>query len=170
MNTSTLIKAALGLALFFGLLVFFGAFYTVSETEIVILTQFGKPLGEPIADAGLHFKIPFTQEVNRLDKRVLEWDGPSTEMPTKDKLYIVVDTFARWRISQPMLFFTSFGDLRRARSRLDDIIGRETRNPAARHELVELVRTTKGREPIRDEALTAAHGFAPSTLPAITTG
>ena len=170
MNQSAVVKALIGVAAFFVLLVFLGAFYTVSETEIVILTQFGKAVGQPVTDAGLHFKTPIVQAVNRFDKRVLQWDGPSTEMPTKDKLYIKAHTYARWRISQPMLFYTSFGDIRRADSRISDIIGSETRDTVARHELVELIRTTKGREPIRDEALTTAHGFAPATLPAITSG
>ncbi len=72
-----------------------GASYTVSETQQVIITQFGKPVGEPVTAAGLHFKLPFAQEVNRIDKQILEWDGLRTEMPTKDKLYISVDTFGR---------------------------------------------------------------------------
>jgi len=78
-----------------------GAFFTVAETEQVIITQFGKPVGEPITHAGLHFKMPLIQEVHTFDKRVLEWDGPVAEMPTKDKLYIVVDTFGRWRSATP---------------------------------------------------------------------
>src|SRR5476649_366348 len=82
-----------------------GAFFTVPETEQVIITQFGKPVGEPITQAGLHFKTSFIQETHSFEKRVLEWDGPVAEMPTKDKLYIVVDTFGRWRISDPMRYF-----------------------------------------------------------------
>ena len=74
-------------------------FYTLSETEQVILTQFGKTVGQPINAAGLKFKWPFIQTVNRIDKRILEWDGRASEMPTRDKLYIIVDTFGRWRIS-----------------------------------------------------------------------
>src|SRR5688500_12689253 len=91
-----------------------GAFYVVPETEQVILTQFGQPVGGVVADAGVHFKIPFIQAVNRFDKRVLQWDGPASEMPTKDKLYIVVDTFARWQISDPLQFFLRMRDERSA--------------------------------------------------------
>ena len=87
------------------LIVLSAAIYIVPETEQVIITQFGKPVGVPTTKSGIHFKAPFIQEVHRIEKRVLEWDGPTAEMPTKDKLYIVVDTFGRWRISDPMQYF-----------------------------------------------------------------
>lgn len=122
-----------------------GAFYTVHETETVILTQFGRPVGEPVTEPGLHFKTPFVQEVNRLEKRILEWDGDPTEMPTKDKTYISVDTFARWRISNPGRYFEKVGLERRALSRLEDIIGSEVRTAIAGHELIEVVRSDKDR-------------------------
>ncbi len=130
--------------------------YCVKETQQVIITQFGKPVGEPITEAGLHFRIPFIQAVNRLDKQILEWDGQRTEMPTRDKLYISVDTFGRWRITQPLEYFRRLRDERSAQSRLDDILGSETRNAIAKHDLIEVIRTTRGREPIRDETLTEA--------------
>ena len=76
-----------------------GCFFAVHQTEQVILTQFGKPVGDPITDPGLHFKLPIVQVVNRIDKRFLEWDGAPVAIPTRDKTYIHVDTFARWRIS-----------------------------------------------------------------------
>ena len=123
-----------------------GALYTVHETETVILTQFGRPVGEPVTEPGLHFKTPFVQEVNRLEKRILEWDGDPTEMPTKDKMYISVDTFARWRISDPSTYFVKLGSERRALSRLEDIIGSEVRTAIAGHELIEVVRSDKDRE------------------------
>ena len=110
-------------------------FYTVSEQEQVIITQFGKTVGEPVRAAGFHSKLPFVQAVNRIDKRVLEWDGRASEMPTRDKLYIVVDTFGRWRINDPLQFFTRLRDERSALSRLDDIIGSEVRNAVAKHDL-----------------------------------
>jgi membrane protease subunit HflC len=128
------------------LLVVGGAFYTVHETETVILTQFGRPVGEPVTEPGLHFKTPFVQDVNRLEKRILEWDGDPTEMPTKDKMYISVDTFARWRISDPSTYFVKLGSERRALSRLEDIIGSEVRTAIAGHELIEVVRSDKDRE------------------------
>ena len=121
--------------------------YTVTETEQVIITQFGKPVGEPIRDAGLHFKIPFVQEVNRIEKRILAWDGKPNEMPTKDKTYIIVDTFGRWRIDDAKQYFLRLRDERSAQSRLDDILGSETRNAIAKHELIEVIRTTKDRKP-----------------------
>jgi len=130
-----------------------GAFYTVQETEQVIITQFGRPVGEPVTEAGLHFKMPFVQEVNRVDKRILEWDGQRTEMPTKDKLYISVDTFGRWRITEPLEYFRRLRDERSAQSRLEDILGSETRNAIAKHDLIEVIRTTKGRVPRHDESL-----------------
>jgi membrane protease subunit HflC len=143
-----------GLFILIGLaIVAFNAFYTVKETEQVIITQFGKPVGEPIRSAGLKFKIPFVQQVNPIEKRILEWDGSPSNMPTKDKLYIAVDLFARWRITEPLPYFLRLRDERSAQSRLDDILGSETRNAVAKHELIEIVRTTKDREPKRDASL-----------------
>jgi len=129
----------------FLLMVAGGAFYTVRETEIVILTQFGRPVGAPITEPGLHWKTPFVQEVNRLEKRVLEFDGPATRMTTKDKTYIEVDTFARWRISDPGTFFVVLRDERSAQSRLEDILGSETRASVASSDVVEIVRADKNR-------------------------
>ena len=136
----------------------FSAAYTVSETEQVIITQFGKPVGDPISEAGLHFKIPYIQDVTRVEKRILEWDGRPNEMPTKDKTYIVVDTFGRWRINDAKQFFLRLRDERSAQSRLDDILGSETRNAIAKHELIELIRTTKDRQPVRDATIADAPG------------
>jgi membrane protease subunit HflC len=132
------------------------AIYTVNEVQQMIITQFGKPVGEPVTTAGLKVKIPFIQEVNPIDKRVLEWDGSPSNMPTKDKLYIAVDLFARWRIVDPLQYFLRLRDERSAQSRLDDILGSETRNAVAKHELIEIIRTTKDRIPLRDTLLTGA--------------
>ncbi|WP_075186557.1 protease modulator HflC [Teredinibacter haidensis] len=136
-----------------GVFVLGSSIYTVDEVEQVIITQFGKPVGEPVTSAGLKFKIPFVQEVNPIDKRVLEWDGAPSDMPTKDKLYISVDLFARWRIVDPLQYFLRLRDERSAQSRLDDILGSETRNAVAKHELIEIIRTTKDRVPLLDTAL-----------------
>ncbi len=138
-----------------GLFVLMSSIYTVDEVEQAIITQFGKPVGEPIVEAGLKFKIPFIQEVNPIDKRVLEWDGPPSDMPTKDKLYISVDLFARWKIVDPLQYFLRLRDERSAQSRLDDILGSETRNAVAKHELIEIIRTSKDRIPLRDTILTS---------------
>ena len=127
--------------------------YTIHETEQAIITQFGKPVGDPVTSAGLHFKIPFVQQVNPIERRILAWDGQPNEMPTKDKTYIEVDTFARWRIMDAKQYFLRLRDERSAQSRLDDILGSETRNAIAKHELIEIVRTTKDRESVVDETL-----------------
>ena len=124
-----------------------GTIYTVREDQQVILTQFGKPVGEPVTEAGLHFKLPFVVKVNVIDKRLLAWDGASSQMPTRDKTYIQVDTFARWQISDPLAYFQKLRDERSALSRLDDILGSETRNAVAKHDLIEVVRSTKDRKP-----------------------
>ena len=152
MNKLTALLATLGAAAF----VLISSIYTVSEVEQMIITQFGKPVGEPITTAGLKIKIPFIQQINPIDKRVLEWDGNPSDMPTKDKLYISVDLFARWRITDPLQYFLRLRDERSAQSRLDDILGSETRNAVAKHELIEIIRTTKDRVPLRDTVLTDA--------------
>jgi modulator of FtsH protease HflC len=130
-----------------------GSFYAVNQTEQVIITQFGKPIGDPITEPGLHFKLPLVQTISRIDKRFLEWDGAPVAIPTRDKTYIHVDTFARWRINDPKTYFVRLHDERSAQSRLEDILGSETRNAIAKHDLIEIVRTDKNRKPLRDENL-----------------
>jgi len=154
MNRSKLVAilAVLGIVTFVAM----SSIYTVSEVEQAIITQFGKPIGTPVTTAGLKVKVPFIQDVNLIDRRVLEWDGNPTDMPTKDKLYISVDLFARWRIADPLQYFLRLRDERSAQSRLDDILGSETRNAVAKHELIEIIRTTKDRVPLRDTLLTGA--------------
>ena len=116
--------------------------YTVSETEQVIITRLGEPVGDPVVESGLHFKVPFIERINVFEKRFLEWDGNPNQVPTKDKRFIWVDTYARWRIVDPLLFFQRLRDERGAQSRLDDILDGETRNAVAQHDLIELVRST----------------------------
>lgn len=148
------LRSSLGLLLaMVALVLLFGSSYTLLETDQAIITQFGRPVGTPVTEPGLHWKAPFIQTVNRLEKRVLEWDGPTNEMPTKDKTYIQVDTFARWRISDPTQFFVRIRDERSALSRLEDIIGSEVRTSVARHELIEIVRSDKQRQPLKDDSL-----------------
>ena len=139
MNNATTIKIIVLLAIVFLL---DQATYTVSETEQVIITQFGDPVGDPVTSPGLHFKVPFIQRVNVFDNRFLEWDGNPNQVPTRDRRFILVDTYARWRITDPLLFFQRLRDERGAQSRLDDILDGETRNAVARHNLIELVRST----------------------------
>ncbi|HYN40499.1 MAG TPA: protease modulator HflC [Thermoanaerobaculia bacterium] len=118
------------------------AVYTVNETEQVVVTQFGKPVGRPITTPGLKLKMPFTQTVQRFEKRFMEWDGDPNQIPTKDKRFIWVDSYARWRITDPLLFFQRLRDESGAQSRLDDILDGETRNTIAKNELIDLVRST----------------------------
>jgi len=150
----------------FLLLSLYLAAFTVSQTEQVIITQFGRPVGAPIVEPGLHFKLPFVQQVTHIDKRYLAWDGPMVEMSTKDKTYVQVDTFARWRITDPMRYFLRLRDERSAQSRLEDILGSETRTAVARHELIEVVRVDKERKPLQDDSLanSAPAGGAPGSL------
>ncbi len=125
--------------------------FIVRETEQVIITQFGKPVGDPIVAPGIHFKVPMVQHANFFDRRFLEWDGSPNQIPTKDKRFIWVDTYARWRIKDPLLFFQRVRDERGAQSRLDDILDGETRNAIAKHYLVELVRTTNRQQMSSEE-------------------
>lgn len=134
------------------LLALSSALYTVHETHQVVITQFGKPVGRPISTPGLKIKMPFVQQTNAFEKRFLEWDGEANEVPTRDKRFIRVDTYARWHITDPLLFFQRLRDERGAQSRLDDIIDGETRNTVANHDLIELVRSTN-REFERSEGL-----------------
>ena len=148
--SSLVILVLIGIAL-----VLSGAFYTVNEAEQVVITQFGKPIGKPILEPGLHFKIPFIQQANYFEKRFLAWDGDPNQIPTKDKRFIWVDTYARWRIADPLLFFQRLRNQRIAQSRLDDILDGGTRNVVASHKLIELVRSgiekkaSKKLEPIK---------------------
>lgn len=130
------------IALIAALIVLGSAAYVVNETEQVVITQFGDPVGDPVTNPGIHFKVPFIQAANYFDKRFLEWDGDANQIPTKDKRYLWVDTYARWRIVDPLKFFQRVRDERGAQSRLDDIIDGETRNSLARNNLVEVVRST----------------------------
>ena len=154
MNRVALIAIVVVLGI--GTFVAMSSVYTVSEVQQAIITQFGKPVGEPVTTAGLKFKVPCIQHVNPIDRRILEWDGNPSDMPIKDKLYISVDLFARWRITDPLQYFLRLRDERSAQSRLDDILGSETRNAVAKHELIEIIRTTKDRVPLRDALLTDA--------------
>ena len=127
---------------FVALLATFDSVYVVKETEQVILTQFGRPIGQPITEPGISMKVPFIQKVSYFDKRYLEWDGDANQVPTKDKKFIFVDSYARWQIVDPLQFFIRLNDERGAQSRISDILDGETRNAVASHDLIELVRST----------------------------
>lgn len=125
-----------------GLIVLSSALYTLDETEQAIITQFGEPVGDPITDAGLHAKVPFIQKVTYFEKRLLEWDGDPNQIPTEDKKYIWVDTFARWRIVDPLKYYQSVNNERFAQSRLDDILDGVTRDLITQSLLIEVVRNS----------------------------
>jgi membrane protease subunit HflC len=124
------------------LLLLLSSVYTISETEQAMLTQFGKPVGGLVSRPGLHVKVPLVQTVHVFDKRWLEFVGDANEIPTRDKKYIWVEAYARWRISDPLRYFQAVQDERGAQSRLDDIIDGETRNAVANFDLIELVRSS----------------------------
>lgn len=134
------------------LLVLIDGVYVVSETNQVIITQFGEPIGGAVTSPGLHTKVPFIQKTHYFEKRWLEWDGDANQIPTKDKKYIWVDTYARWRISDPLVFFQRVRDERGAQSRLDDIIDGETRNAIAKFDLIEVVRSSNREFEVTEEA------------------
>ena len=139
MNAKTIASIILGLAI---LITLSTSVYITNEAQQVIITQFGRPVGEVVTEAGLHAKIPFIQTANYFEKRFLEWDGVANQVPTRDKRFIWVDTYARWRISDPLLFFQRLRDERGAETRISAIIDGETRNSVARHDLVEVVRNS----------------------------
>ncbi len=140
--------------------------YMVKETEQVVLTQFGKPVGEPVTTPGLKLKAPYIQKANFFEKRFLEWDGDPNQLPTKDKKFIFVNTYARWQITDPLQFFKRLTDERGAQSRLADILDGETRDHIANHNLEEVVRSTI-RKPTSSGLIGEEAG---DTLSDITTG
>ncbi len=129
----------------------FSGVFVLDETQQAIVTQFGKPVGEPRTAPGLQFKVPFIQRVQYFDKRFLEWDGEVNQVPTKDKTFILVDTYARWEITDPLQFFIRLRDERSGKSRLDDILDGETRNAVASHDLLELVRSSNRTPEVVEE-------------------
>lgn len=128
-----------------------GTFYVLDETQQAIVTQFGRPIGEPRTTPGINMKAPFIQKVQFFDKRYLEWDGERNQVPTVDKKFIFVDSYARWQITDPLQFFIRLRDESSARSRLDDILDGETRNAIASHNLLDLVRSTNRNPEITEE-------------------
>ncbi len=136
-------KSQAGIALaFVAIITLLSATYTVQEWEQVIITQFGEPVGDARTSPGLHLKVPFVQKVNRLDGRYLEWEGVPTRIATRDRRFLLVSGFARWKISDPLLFYQRVRDERLAQTRIDDIMDGEIRNAVSRHDLIENVRST----------------------------
>ncbi len=141
-----------GILIFVLIIVLADAIYVVSETNQVIITQFGEPKGGAITAPGLHIKVPFIQKTNYFEKRWLEWDGDANQLPTKDKKYIWVDTYARWRIMDPLLYFQRVRDERGAQTRIDDIIDGQTRNAVAKYDLNEIVRSSNREFEVTEES------------------
>jgi len=127
-----------------------GSIYTINEAEQAVVTQFGKPVGGAITDAGIHFKTPIIQTVIKFDKRILEWDGSANEIPTLDNKYIFIDAFARWRISDALQFYKSAKNEMLAQSRLDDILDGAVRDEIANRTMVEIVRSSDRYMVIQD--------------------
>lgn len=156
----------IALVVVIGIVLVSSSAFIVNETEQVVITQFGKPVGNAITEPGLYFKVPFTQTVNSFEKRYMEWDGDPNQVPTKDKKFIFVDTYARWHISDPLQFFKRMTNERVAQSRLDDILDGETRNYIASNNIEEAVRTSN-RSPIQPDT---SQGFTKDSLAKIFVG
>ncbi|HKL32153.1 MAG TPA: protease modulator HflC, partial [Tangfeifania sp.] len=125
-----------------GIIVLAQSIYVVNETQQVVVTQFGRPVGDAVTEPGLKIKTPFVQKANYFEKRYMEWDGDPNQIPTKEKKFIFVDSYARWHITDPLQFYKRLTNERGAQSRLDDIIDGETRDQVASHTLEEVVRNT----------------------------
>jgi len=166
-HTRLVAAIVLGAALLVGIAVVTGALYQVGEAEQVVITQFGEPVGKPIVAPGMHLKAPFVQIAHYFDKRFLEWDGSPNQVPTRDKRFIWVDCYARWRITDPLLFFQRLRDEAGAQSRLDDILDGETRNSVAKHDLIEVVRSTNRELVVAEEG---TGNVQPETHASITMG
>jgi membrane protease subunit HflC len=151
----------IGIVALLGVLGASGAFYIVDETQQVLILQFGQPKGEPDTTAGLKIKLPFIQRANYFDNRFLEWDGDPNEVPTRDKRFIHVDSYARWRITDPLKYFQRLQTEQGAQSRLDDILDGETRNVIANHDLIEVVRSSNREFAVSSEEI--AGGSAPDS-------
>ena len=132
------------------LIIGYGSIYIINEAEQAVVTQFGKPVGGAITDAGIHFKTPIIQTVIKFDKRILEWDGSANEIPTLDNKYIFIDAFARWRISDALQFYKSAKNELLAQSRLDDILDGAVRDEIANRTLVEIIRSSNRVMAIQD--------------------
>jgi membrane protease subunit HflC len=148
------------IVIFLGFLILASGLYSVKMTEQVVITRFGKPVGDPITEPGLHWKRPFVEKANRFEKRILEWDGDPNQIPTKDKKYIWVNTYARWRIVDPLKFFQSVRNETGAQARLDDIIDAATRDSITSYVLLEVVRNSNREMTMAEEELSFAEDVA----------
>ena len=144
-------KQTIALILLLAVLILgFGSIYIINEAEQAVVTQFGKPVGGAVIDAGIHFKTPIIQTVIKFDKRILEWDGSANEIPTLDNKYVFIDAFARWRISDALQFYKAAKNEMLAQSILDDILDGAVRDEIANRTMVEIVRSSKREMAIKD--------------------
>lgn len=153
MKKKTKIKIIIAIIIVLGLSTFYSSVYVVDETEQVVITQFGKVVGDPIKEPGLKYKLPFIQKANYFENVLLEWDGDEGQIPTKDKKFIWVDTFARWKIVDPVNFFQSVNNKKAALQRLDEIIDPATRNLITSYHLIESVRNSNRLLNILDDEI-----------------
>jgi modulator of FtsH protease HflC len=153
MNTQKIAGIVIAVVLIFMTAIFSGMFYIVDETEQVVITQFGRPIGAPITTAGLKLKVPFIQEANYFEKRIMEWDGVPTEISAKDKVFIEIETYARWKIVDPLKFFRSVRNETGAQSRLDNIIDAAARDFITSSVLIEVVRSSNRKMEVLDMEL-----------------
>tara|TARA_Y100001968_G_C19356464_1_gene717451 strand:- start:317 stop:1246 length:930 start_codon:yes stop_codon:yes gene_type:complete len=135
-------KSFFSTSLVVAVIILLNSIFILREDEQAIVTQFGKPVGDSITEAGLKFKIPLIQKVIKFDKRILEWDGAANEIPTMDDKYVFIDAFARWKISDPLKFYKAARNERTAQSRLDDVIDGIVRDKISNREMVEIIRST----------------------------
>ncbi len=147
MKTKLILLAILVIVILAGLS---GSTFIVQEKDQVVITQFGRPVGKAIIEPGIYFKVPFIQVTNYFEKRYMEWNGDPNQVPTKDKKFIFVDTYARWQITDPLQFFKRLTNERGAQSRIDDILDGDTRNFIANNNIEEAVRTSN-RTPVSSD-------------------
>ena len=148
MKTKIILLAVIALIIIIGLS---GSAYIVQEKDQVVITQFGRPIGKAVTEPGIYFKVPFIQVANYFEKRYMEWNGDPNQVPTKDKKFIYVDTYARWQITDPLQFFKRLTNERGAQSRIDDILDGDTRNFIANNNIEEAVRTSN-RTPVTSDS------------------
>ena len=143
-------KAFIGIVFVIGLITLNSALYVIDQAEQGIIVQFGEPVGDVVSEPGMHFKLPFVQDVRRFDKRLLDWDGDVSQIPTLGREFVVVDTTARWRISDPLQFLRSVRDEQGARTRLDDIIDSTVRDIVSGTDLEEIVRSRDWKVDVKE--------------------
>jgi membrane protease subunit HflC len=151
MKTKSIIISVLVISILIGLN---SSVFIVQEKDQIVITQFGKPVGDAITEPGMYFKLPFIQNANYFEKRYMEWNGAPNQVPTKDKKFIFVDTYARWQITDPLQFFKRLTNERGAQSRIDDILDGDTRNFIANNDIEEAVRTSNRIPESSDTSIT----------------